>query len=298
MIESFLRFLQFEKRYSLHTLGAYQRDLEQLLQFLKSTFEISSFKDVEHVHLRGWIVEKIEEGNSPKTVNRKIATLKSFFKFLQAREEVARNPASRLKPLKTEKKLPAFVRENEMDILLDQIDYSDSFSGMRDRLILEMLYGTGVRLAELINLKDQDINDFQESIKVLGKRNKERVIPIGKKIVQLIKTYKQKRDSEQLKNMTNFLLVTDSGDQLYPMMVYRIVKKYLQKVTTLSKKSPHVLRHTFATHLLNKGADLNAVKDLLGHGKGGAGRLLLLFLLKRLQNKDVVKSPIEPYTAL
>ena len=265
MIESFLRFLQFEKRYSLHTLGAYQRDLEQLLQFLKSTFEISSFKDVEHVHLRGWIVEKIEEGNSPKTVNRKIATLKSFFKFLQAREEVARNPASRLKPLKTEKKLPAFVRENEMDILLDQIDYSDSFSGMRDRLILEMLYGTGVRLAELINLKDQDINDFQESIKVLGKRNKERVIPIGKKIVQLIKTYKQKRDSEQLKNMTNFLLVTDSGDQLYPMMVYRIVKKYLQKVTTLSKKSPHVLRHTFATHLLNKGADLNAVKDLLGH---------------------------------
>lgn len=265
MIESFLRFLQFEKRYSLHTLGAYQRDLDQLLQFLESTFEISSFKEVEHVHLRGWIVAKIEEGNSPKTVNRKIATLKSFFKFLQAREEVAKNPASRLKPLKTEKKLPAFVRESEMDFLLDQIDYPDTFSGFRDKLILEMLYGTGVRLAELINLKDQDINDFQESIKVLGKRNKERVIPIGKKIVLLIKTYKQKRDSEQLKNMTNFLLVTDSGDQLYPMMVYRIVKKYLQKVTTLSKKSPHVLRHTFATHLLNKGADLNAVKDLLGH---------------------------------
>ncbi|XOV92353.1 MAG: tyrosine-type recombinase/integrase [Bacteroidota bacterium] len=265
MIESFLRYLQFEKRYSNHTLEAYRRDLSQFTDYLKETFEISDFHESEHVHLRGWIVSQIESGISPRSVNRKIATLKSFYKFLQSREHLVKNPASRLKPLKTEKKLPSFVREAEIDNLLDQIEYSDDFEGLRDKLILELLYGTGIRLAELIGLKDQDINNFQENIKVLGKRNKERVIPIGKNLVQLIKRYKEKRQLEVFEEMNRFLLVTNSGQQLYPMFVYRLVKKYLQLVTTLSKKSPHVLRHTFATHLLNKGADLNAVKDLLGH---------------------------------
>ncbi len=265
MTDSFLRYLQFEKRYSIHTIEAYRRDLSQFSNFLSETFEISNFKETEHVHLRGWVVSQIESGVSPRTVNRKIATLKSLYKFLQSREYISSNPASRLKPLKTEKKLPAFVRETEIDTLLDQIEYADDFEGQRDKLILELLYGTGIRLAELIGLKDKDINTFQENIKVLGKRNKERVIPIGKNLVQLIKSYKEKRQREEFEEMTPYLIVTNTGQQLYPMFVYRIVQKYLQLVTTLSKKSPHVLRHTFATHLLNKGADLNAVKDLLGH---------------------------------
>ncbi len=265
MTDSFLRYLQYEKRYSTHTIEAYQRDLTQLSEYLSETFEISDFKETDHVHLRGWVVSQIESGVSPRTVNRKIATLKSFFKYLQAREHIVSNPATRLKPLKTEKKLPSFVRESEIDTLLDQIEYADNFDGLRDKLILELLYGTGIRLAELIGLKDQDINLFQENIKVLGKRNKERVIPIGKNLVQLIKRYNEKRQLEDFAEMTPYLVVTNTGQQLYPMFVYRIVQKYLQLVTTLSKKSPHVLRHTFATHLLNKGADLNAVKDLLGH---------------------------------
>ncbi len=265
MVESFLRYLQFEKRYSDHTLEAYRRDLSQLSQFLDTTFEISDLTETQHIHLRSWIVSQIESGVSSRTVNRKVATLKSFYKFLQAREHVSANPAARLKPLKTEKKLPSFVREAEIDVLLDQIEYADDFAGIRDRLILELLYGTGIRLAELIGLKDRDINLFQENIKVLGKRNKERVIPIGKNLVQLIKSYQVKRQQQDFEEMNAHLLVTDSGQPLYPMFVYRTVQKYLQLVTTLSKKSPHVLRHTFATHLLNKGADLNAVKDLLGH---------------------------------
>lgn len=265
MTDSFLRYLQFEKRYSSHTIEAYQRDLAQFSDYLAETFEITNYVETAHVHLRGWVVFLIESGVSPRTVNRKIATLKSFYKYLQVREHVSQNPATRLKPLKTEKKLPAFVREAEIDTLLDQIEYSDDFEGLRDKLILELLYGTGIRLAELIGLKDRDINSFQENIKVLGKRNKERVIPIGKNLVQLIRRYTEKRQLEDFEEMTPFLLVTNTGQQLYPMFVYRIVQKYLQLVTTLSKKSPHVLRHTFATHLLNKGADLNAVKDLLGH---------------------------------
>lgn len=263
MIESFLKYLAYEKRYSQHTLQAYQRDLEQFNNFLKETFEISSFEEARHPHLRSWVVALIEQKISPKTVNRKIATLKSFYKFLLIREYVEQNPASRLKPLKVEKKLPQFVRENEILVLLDQVDFGLSFPGLRDKLVLELLYATGIRLSELIGLKDRDVNLYQENIKVLGKRNKERVIPISNSIVKLIKEYQKIRNAEFGKPET--LLLTDSGENLYPMMVYRTVKKYLTQVTTISKKSPHVLRHTFATHLLNKGAELNAVKDLLGH---------------------------------
>lgn len=263
MIESFLKYLEYEKRFSSHTIEAYRRDLTQLSTYLLATYEIASFEEVEHPHLRGWVVHLIESGVSARTVNRKIATLKSFYKFLRSREYLDQNPAGRLKPLKTEKKLPSFIRENEITVLLDEVTYPDSFEGLRDRLILELLYGTGMRLAELMGLRDQDINFYQQSIKVLGKRNKERVIPISNSLVKVIKNYQQKR--REIRPNNTHLLITESGERLYPMMVYRTVRKYLDLVTTVSKKSPHVLRHTFATHLLNKGADLNAVKDLLGH---------------------------------
>lgn len=263
MIESFLKYLAFEKRFSQHTLQAYKRDLEQFQLFLSSTFDIPSPEEANHSQLRSWIVTLIEGGNAPGTANRKIATLKSFYKFLLAREHITQNPASRLKPLRVEKKLPQFIRETEITTLLDQVPFSNDFYGTRDRLILELLYATGIRLSELIGLKDKDINFYQQFIRVLGKRNKERVIPVSVSIVKVIKDYQRCRDLQF--GRSDLLILTDSGKKLYPMMVYRIVKKYLSLVTTISKRSPHVLRHTFATHLLNKGADLNAVKDLLGH---------------------------------
>lgn len=263
MIESFLKYLSYEKRFSPHTIGAYESDLKQLQIFLQLTFEISSFSEVNHAHLRNWIVIMIDGGMSARSVNRKIATLKSFFKFLLAREQVGLNPAARLKPLKVEKKLPSFVRESEIAVLLDETPFTEDFAGLRDKLMLELLYATGIRLSELIGLEDRGVNIFQRSIKVLGKRNKERVIPISDSIVKLIKRYQMERNRAVGK--THFLLSTDSGEKLYPMLVYRTVKEHLNKVTTISKRSPHILRHTFATHLLNKGADLNAVKDLLGH---------------------------------
>lgn len=263
MVETFLKYLSFEKRYSKHTVQAYQKDLQQFSNFLLADYEISDPLLVKHPQIRGWVVSLMDDGISPKSVNRKIATLKSFYKFLLGREYIEINPTSQIKPLKTTKELPSFVKEEEITDLLDRVEFSDDFSGQRDRLLLELLYSTGIRLAELQGLKETDINFYENTIRVLGKRNKERIIPIGNSLIQVIRIY------QNLKNQMGIegdkLLVTDAGDALYPMFIYRKVKMYLTAVTTLSKKSPHVMRHTFATHLLNKGADLNAVKDLLGH---------------------------------
>jgi integrase/recombinase XerC len=263
MIESFLKYISSEKRYSTHTVQAYKKDLNQFSSYILSDFEIDDAIQVKHTHLRGWVVSLMEQGLSPKSVNRKIATLKSYFKFLQAREYVEINPTSQLKSLKTEKDLPSFVKEEEITTLLDRVEFSTDFCGCRDRLILELLYATGIRLTELINLKESDVNFYEKTIKVLGKRNKERIIPIGNSLVKLISDYQCVKETEGMNR--SYLIVTDSGKKTYNMFIYRKVKGYLSVVTTLSKKSPHVMRHTFATHLLNKGADLNAVKDLLGH---------------------------------
>ena len=263
MVQSFLKYLSSEKRCSDHTLIAYERDLKQLQDYLKAEFEILSFEEVKHIHLRGWIVELTDLNLSPTSVNRKIATLKSFYKFLAAREYLDNNPAEGLKSLKTDKKLPSFVKESEINLLLDSIEYDPGFKGQRDKLLLELFYGTGIRLSELKNLKDTDVNFYEKTIKVLGKRNKQRILPVNNSLIQLIKEYLNLKKIEGIENA--FLLLTDLGESLYPMFIYRKIKSYLSLVTTQSKKSPHVLRHTFATHLLNKGADLNAVKNLLGH---------------------------------
>lgn len=284
MTEQFLRYLTYEKRYSPHTLTAYEEDLSQLFDFLEETFELTDPSEIMHMHLRSWVVALIEAGISPRSVNRKIACLKSYFKFLQAREALTKNPATRLKPLKTEKKLPSFVRESEMTMLLDQVEFPDDFEGKRDKLLIELFYSTGIRLAELIGLKERDINFYDYSIKVLGKRNKERVIPIPDSIVQYIKEFIILRKDMWGENREEVLLTTDKGRPLYPMLVYRVIKKYLGAVTTLSKKSPHVLRHTFATHLLDKGADLNAVKDLLGHTSLAATQVYTHNSLEKLKS--------------
>lgn len=263
IVKTFLKYLSFEKRYSKHTVEAYRKDLIQYSEYLVEDFDIESVEDAKHVHIRGWIVHLMDKGISPKSVNRKIATLKSYYKFLLAREYIDANPTNQIKPLKTEKDLPSFVKEEEIINLLDHVSFSEDFPGIRDRLMLELFYATGIRLAELQGLKEQDVNAYEKTIRVLGKRNKERIIPVNNTLIQLIGDYQKIKTDSGMRREE--LLLTDAGKKLYPMFIYRKVKAYLGAVTTLSKKSPHVMRHTFATHLLNKGADLNAVKDLLGH---------------------------------
>jgi len=265
MVENFIKFIQHEKRYSLHTVESYRNDLLQFQQFLTGMEENIGFDQVQYSHIRAWIISSIEDNLSPRSVNRKIATLRSFYKFLQTRKMCDENPMIRVKPLKTEKKLPNFIKEGEMIQLLDQIPFPEGFTGLRDKLIFELLYGTGIRLSELINLTIDSVNFFDKTVKVLGKRNKERIIPLPEQVSQTIKEFIDAKQEFFKDGNSNLLVVTDTGEKAYPMMVYRIVNQYVNLVTTSTKKSPHVLRHTFATHLLNKGADLNAVKELLGH---------------------------------
>jgi integrase/recombinase XerC len=264
MVDSFLKYLQFEKRYSLKTVSSYQTDLSQFCDFFQKEFEISSSQEANHGAIRSWIVSLVESGLDAVSVNRKIACLRSYFKFLINQEIIGKDPMEKIKILKTKKKLPHFVQENDMIKLLDHFEFGKDYEGIRDRLILELFYGTGMRLSELINLQDNQINLREQTMKVLGKRNKERVIPFNKNLASLLEDFRKIRNKE-VEKKSDRLIVTTTGNPLYPMMVNRIVKKYLKIFSGVEKKSPHVLRHSYATHLLNKGAEINAVKDLLGH---------------------------------
>ncbi len=265
MIESFLKYVQYEKRMSRNTVVAYTNDLQQLQHFLVSTHSHPDITTASYPMVRSWVVSLVESGIDPRSVNRKIACLRTFFKYLLKQEAISKNPMTKISALKTSKKLPAFVKEGDMVNLLDNHEFEDSFEGKRDQLILEMFYATGIRLSELIHLKEKSIDLLERTIKVLGKRNKERVIPFPASLVSLIKSYLSIRNREvEIKDHGNFF-VRANGDACYPMMIYKIVRKHLDKFPGMEKRSPHVLRHTYATHLLNKGADLNAVKDLLGH---------------------------------
>jgi integrase/recombinase XerC len=265
MIESFLKYLQFEKRVSAHTLLAYQHDLAQFTEFLKITFPDTVPQTSDYGTIRSWIIQLVDSGIKASSVNRKIASLKTYYKFLMRQEAIQKNPMQKIRVLKTQKRLPSFVNEGDMVTLLDKVIFEDTLEGCRDRLILELFYATGMRLSELIQLKENQINLPARTLKVLGKRNKERVIPFPVGIVSILETYRNIRNRDLGALDHGHLFVTDKGEPCYPMMVYRIVKKYLNEYTTSEKRSPHVLRHTYATHLLNKGAEINAVKDLLGH---------------------------------
>lgn len=264
MTKEFLLYIQYEKRYSSHTIVSYKNDLDQLASFLASNYPETSIQEVNHAILRDWIIFLSSGGLISKSINRKVVSVRTFFKFLIRKGIVKHNPTLRLKNLKTPKSLPHFVREQDMNHILDGGEFSDTFASRRDQLILELLYGTGIRLSELIGLKENGVDLANNSIKVLGKRNKERILPMTYGLSKLIKNYINLKNEVFEGNANDFLVVSNKGTKCYPMMINRIVQKYLQGAS-VDKKSPHILRHTYATHLLERGADLNAVKDLLGH---------------------------------
>ena len=266
MINSFVNYLEYEKRSSPHTVEAYERDLRQFEDFVKLSFELNKISEASHSEIRAWVIDLVEQGLSSTSVNRKIATLRSYYKFLLRTEVITQDPTYKLKSLKNPKKLPEFVQENSIASVLEESVYESGFEGQRDRMVMEFLYLTGVRLSELIGLKWEDIHLGQEQVKVLGKRKKERIIPITKGLKQNILSYQKVFEERFPKaGQSHYFIVSNSGAKSYPMMIYRIVRQYLDRFAQTSKRSAHILRHTFATHLLNKGADLNAVKDLLGH---------------------------------
>ena len=264
MVDSFLQYLTHEKRYSPHTVVSYKNDLAQLGIFLSDQYELQEPSKATYAMLRHWVGSLSESGLAPGSINRKIIAVRSYFRFLQKRRSVSENPALRLRALKTGKPLPQFIEETEMARLIDHRDWGEGFEGLRDLTILELLYGTGMRLSELTRLKVSDVDLYGGTVKVLGKRNKERVIPITPSLGVLLRKYLDALRQRFACNDNSFLIVTDKGEGCYPMFVNRTVKRYIG-TASVDRKSPHVLRHTYATHLLDHGADLNAVKDLLGH---------------------------------
>jgi integrase/recombinase XerC len=284
MISSFLKYLSYEKRYSPHTVKSYETDLTQFESFLVENYPEVSIEFADFKLIRSWIVFLVDQKIESRSVNRKIASLRAFYKFLLKREVISKDPIHKVRTLKSPHQLPSFVKEKDMSLLLDQVSYSQDFYGYRDKIIIELLYGTGIRLSELISIKDEDISLYDGTLKVLGKRNKERIIPIPKSVIRDVEFYKKMKFEVFGHNSMGSLLVTDSGEKCYPMMIYRVVRKYLGSYTSSEKKSPHVLRHTFATHLLNKGAELNAVKELLGHSSLAATQVYTHNTLDKLKS--------------
>lgn len=277
--DSFLEYLQYEKRFSAHTVLAYSTDLDQFYSYLKDAYSVDQLSQIEHLIIRSWIVSMMDSGVSSRTVNRKITTLKTFYKFLLRRGLVMENPMLKITSPKTSKRLPVFVEKEKMDNLLDMVQFDDE-NGLRDKLILELFYATGMRLSELINLKQKDVDLVANQLKVLGKRNKERIIPFGNELGKKIEEYLAAKESHS----GEFLMEGKEGKKLSEKLVYTIVKKYLSQVTTIEKRSPHVLRHTFATHMLNNGADLNAIKELLGHANLSATQIYTHNTVEKLKN--------------
>ena len=259
-INNYLSYLELEKRYSKHTITSYKRDLQDFKEFIDEFYQLP-VNQIELTHVRSYMVSLLEKELAKTSVSRKISSVKSFFKYLLKENIIDSSPVHLIETPKLEKRLPVFIKEDELAKLFEEIQYEEGFSGARDKLILTLFYQTGMRLSELINLKVSDV--YEGEIKVLGKRNKERIIPLTKGTISLIYLYLEERGDKFSSN--SYLIVTDKGNKLYEKFVYRKVNHYLSLVSSKQKKSPHILRHTFATHMLNNGADLNAIKELLGH---------------------------------
>ncbi len=282
-VERFLKYIKHEKRYSQHTIDAYMGDINSFVHFQKlSNPEFSLIENINHHSVRSWIVYLNEQSLSKRTINRKIIGVKRFYKYLLLEGVISANPFDKVIAPKMTKKLPSFVKEKEINNI-EYIEQSqDDFSSQRDRLIFEILYCTGIRRSELINIEEKDIDIKAQTIKVTGKRNKQRFIPFPSSLIEPINNYLEKKREKAF--TSSYLILTDKGKKAYPHLVYRTVKKYLTLITTIKQKSPHVLRHTYATHLLNNGADLNAIKELLGHENLSATQVYTHNTFRKLTN--------------
>lgn len=288
LIQPFINYLSFERRYSPHTVTAYTKDLEQFFSFLEEQgYPFCPLQDISSVFIRSWLAELMETNCTGKTVNRKISTLKAFFKYNLRTGLLQTSPMATIISPKVSKRLPVFVEQRHTETLFNYVEFSDNQEGRTERLILELLYTTGMRLSELINIKENQVDLKQQRVKVLGKGNKERIIPLDAEVIGSIEKYMHEKKNLPESFEKEYLLLTGRGKKLYPKYVYLIVKKYLSLVTTINKKSPHILRHTFATHLTNHGADLNAVKELLGHSSLAATQIYTHTTIEKL--KEVYK---------
>ena len=284
-INQFLDYLKFEKRYSKHTILSYQNDLEQFFQYLVSQFDSPDLEIISASMVRSWLAELKEDEISSKTINRKISSLKSFYKYQLKTGVLIKSPMGTIIAPKISKRLPQFVEQIDMDHLFQHMPFSDDWKGRTERLVILLFYSTGMRLSELIQLKESQLDASHQQVKVLGKGNKERIIPISKDLIEQLQKYiVEKPDGA---NVSDHLFVSQSGKPLQPRSVYSFIKAKLSEVTTIKKKSPHILRHSFATHLMNNGADLNAVKELLGHSSLAATQVYTHNTIEKL--KDVFK---------
>ncbi len=280
-LDKYLEYIITEKKYSTHTVDAYRCDINSFVQFQKTLHpEFSLTTDMNYQLARSWVVSLVEKKLAKRTINRKIVALRRFYQYLLIQGVVSENPFDDIAALKTEKLLSVFVSEKEINSITDLITFEDNFEAQRDKLIIEMLYCTGIRRAELINMRETDIDIDAKTVKVTGKRNKQRLIPFPESLIALIKNYLHHKKNLAFTNP--YLILTKKGEKAYPALLYRIVKKNLTLITNVKKRSPHVLRHTYATHLLNNGADINVIKELLGHANLSATQIYTHNTFKQL----------------
>lgn len=286
-IQSFLDYLKYQKRYSQHTIISYETDLIAFFDYLQLQYQESLLENIKPAFVRSWLADTKSKGISSKTINRKISSLRSFFKQQLKQGTIKVSPMATIISPKISKRLPQFVEEKDINTLFDHVEFPDDWNGNTERMLINLLYNTGMRKAELISLKENQVDISNTTIKVLGKGSKERIIPVSKELVDAIQKYMALKHQTLVEPDKVHLLVNAKGKKLDPKYVYNVVRKYLSLVTTIDKKSPHILRHTFATHLMNNGADLNAVKELLGHSSLAATQVYTHNTIEKL--KDVYK---------
>lgn len=283
-IQPFIDYLKFEKRYSKHTITSYQTDLTYFFDYIITQYGELKLEQLSHSFVRSWLASLKDEGISSKSINRKISTLKSFFKYGLKMGSIKQSPMGKIIAPKNEKRLPNFVADKDIKTLFDYVEFADDWKGQTERLILLLFYHTGMRLSEMIYLKESSVDIHNKTIKVLGKGNKERILPLSPQVIQDVKDYLRRKKTEFTDPQNDYLLVNEKGKIFYPRAIYSIVRKYLNAVTTIDKRSPHVLRHTFATHLTNNGAGINAVKELLGHSSLAATQIYTHNTIEKLKS--------------
>lgn len=280
----FFEYLSAERRFSPHTITAYRNDLNQFFSYIENTYDNLATAELKHTHIRSWVVHMMQDGLKARSINRKLSCLKSFFRFLRKRGKIEHNPMQKVIAPKTGKRLPVVIKEKEVDFLLERLTYGSDFSGVRDKTIIELLYHTGMRRSELIRLSVSDIDFAAAQLKVLGKGNKERLIPFSPQLAGALRHYLEMRGRAFEEISSDRVFLTDRGQALYPKWVYNLARKYLSQVSTAEQRGPHVLRHSFATHLSNNGADLNAIKELLGHASLSATQVYTHNSIEKLKN--------------